>query len=367
MTATSSIRESRSSGSRRVDLRHDRVTTHDVAVRSVGQRRSRAGQLGLAALLLCSACGLVLGIEDKPLRETGDVVDASSDAAAVDARGDGGPPGPDCQRNPPGCSCEPHDFCDDFDTPGPLLRTWVKPPIGGSDPLIIADGSVGLTSEAFSPPSALHAFAATSNDLAGAAFALHVLGRADASAGRVVGVKLTSQVRIVSVSVETPPDTVHGVGPIPGAGCAGIGGLGLAVSATQLAGVGFILANKALYLAASDNLVIGSTPAQHAVLFETDITALSTSYLSLELIVTDRTRAMALGPEYEAACASVEDGPVAAATLKLYKSACIPLKGELANLDRVLETPVLSTGGLVYNVGSLVVHHDNVTGDFLVE
>ena len=90
---------------------------------------------------------------------------------------------------------------------------------------------------------------------------------------------------------------------------------------------------------------------------------LSENWLPIEIVVTDRDRAVALGYP---SCQTLPPGPVTAASVQAtpYR-ACLSLPTALADLSTWGKHPTIGIGGIMFGPGRVAVHHDNVVVDFI--
>lgn len=320
---------------------------------------SRRTAFAVAAGLLGSACAVVLGIEDKPLRP--EVVEVGPEVGP-----DAGTPR--CEDPPRVCACARHDFCDDFDAPDAAVFAAWKDDSGTPNQILLGEASVALVTDAHSPPRALQATARKDSYLTPTAAV--GLSRLDFDAlhpgQRVAGIRLGFHVRLVNIAVPNPDDPERDAGPIPRLGSAGIGGLvGEPRPSAQPAGVGLIVANERVYLATTSNVFAGNVADDYALVYDSPVGALSVTWLSVEMVVTSRDRAVALG---YADCSGLPDGPVGAAAFIGSFRKCLPLRGALADAYPAwLKTAGVSVGGIVFDPGSATVAYDDVIADFIVE
>jgi hypothetical protein len=310
----------------------------------------RLAFVAAVASVSATACALVLGIDDLPLR------------ADRDAAPDTGPltdAGADCAPDPrTGCACGTHDFCDDFDTDGeaPFARwDWGLP-----NPFTKQDASVVLDTGGLSAPFATRVAVDTDS---GSAYAT-VFNQLDLEAlhpGRAFdGVRYTFWLRIEAL------DIPYEAGPVPGEGTAYVGAiLQLFGVPPKPGGAAILFGAGGVYLAVSTNVLDANGTAVHARLYDnTALKVASANWIPVEIVVAERAKAISLG---YVECNDVDAGPgvgVAAATVLTQFRACLPLSDTFGGVGWAAK-PVVGVGGGTFNAGSIRVRQDDVAVDFL--
>jgi hypothetical protein len=299
---------------------------------------------GLAALGV-TACALVLGIDDPPLRPDRDSgPDSAPDAADACV--------PSAKA---GCACASHDFCDDFDTDGEAPFSRWKWDL--DNPFVKRDGSIELGDGGLSEP--LAARTAVETDGASAyAMVLDALDFTAAHPGRPFrGVRLTFWVRLESL------DVTEQAGPVEG-GSAYVGAV-LQLFGTKPGGASILIAPSGMYLGVSTNVTDSNGTAETAPIYDdTAITVVKANWIPVEIVVAERDKAIELGYD---ACQEVDAGPgvgVAAASVLSKFRACLPLAATFGGVAWASK-PVVAVGGGTFGAGSILVRHDNVSVDFL--
>lgn len=304
-------------------------------------------------MFACAACALVLGIEDKPLRQTAtDVID-TGEIEAGDA--DAGPCIPVPQL---GCrSCERHDFCDDFDDDaGPFAR-WES--VGGfPNPFLKGKASITIDDGGFSPDRATRMHAEADS---GSTYALvfHRLPEKDAAG--FGGVHYSVQVRVETLSFI---DSL--AGPVPDAASAYIAAImNVSLANPEPIGAAILLSESGVYLAASTNILETTGADVVARIYEGNVLSLAQkNWFKFDLYVTDAQRAAALGFNCNAS-----NGPVAAARIPsvppLENKACIALPDAFGNDSSWANAPVIGVGAGTFGAATVGVRHDNVMVDLL--
>jgi hypothetical protein len=309
-------------------------------------RRGRT--LVLAAALGSTACALVLGIDDLPLRPE---VDAGGDAGDEASTGDAA-----CKPDPKqGCRSCAHDFCDDFDddAEAPFAR-WLSPL--GANPFRKGDASVVVDEGGLSTPSSSLTLASSTAEQV-YAIALHSLDHGVLHPGRpFVGVKYAFYMRFERLSL---PGTTGG--PLPDAGTAYVGAI-LRVLALKPAGAALLVNERGVHLAVATDVISGSGEPAVARLFEGKVLDIADNWVRVEMLVADRERAVAMG---YTSCASQPPGPVAASMLSLPEyQGCLPFPAAFGDISWAA-TPTIDVGAGAFAEADLVVRHDNVSVDFL--
>jgi hypothetical protein len=312
--------------------------------------RARLVPVATAGALACSACALVLGIEDPPLRQ----VDAGADTGPVDA-------GADCSPLPrEGCrSCAVHDFCDDFDTPGEaLFARWSS--VLSSNPFRRGDSGITTDEAGLSPPGAI-VTTAEGTSQSGYAIGLHALDLAASHPGRAAaGVKYVFYMSLEELAL------TEKAGPLPDASSAYVGAilrlLSIEGGQPKPAGAAVLVTDKGVYLAMSRDIISGGDQPNVAQLFEGDVKSLSANWVKAEILVAERDRAIAAG---YTSCSTVAPGPVAAAMLSLPTfQGCVAVPPEFGDLGWTAQ-PTVGVGAGTFGSGTVRVRHDNVAVDFL--
>jgi hypothetical protein len=315
--------------------------------------RTWAASVAFASTSLV-ACSVILGIDEKPLRNESDAdvaIDAHDDA---DSDNDGAPdaePDVRCRLlESQGCGSCAHDFCDDFDVDGQAPAAHWKAPTGFKNPIAQGDAGLNVSAPALSLPAALVATASSSGTRA---FAMLVeqLSFAEHHAGHTFdGVRIAVDVRL---------DALRFTGT--DAGRATVLGL-LRTDKTPPSGVAILLSGTAVQLVVSEDVLGGTGDAITAPVNDSlNVPSLLNNWVRLEVFVGDRDRALREGY----ACQSVGRGLVAAASLGsgLVGHTCVQLPPSFASTPWT-SSPALLVGALLLSPGRASVRSDNVVADF---
>lgn len=314
-------------------------------------RRRRGLRLTVAATAaaLSTACALVLGIDDKPLRPE------QAGEGGVDA-GEGGADAA-CAPDPRlGCTCEKHDFCDDFDDDASAPFSRWSSPLG--NPFVKAGSTIGLDGGGQSPERATSVVGASDG---GSTYAI-VLAELDQGALRpgrpFAGVKLSFRLQIEDLALSSKNS-----GPVDDAGTAYVGAV-LRLLDVKPAGAAVLVADNGTYLSVSTDVIGGSGLGGTALLYEGAVLKLAKppNWIRVEIFIAERDRAVAAG---YASCSALPAGPVAAAMLSLptYQG-CVAIPAQFGDLSWA-KTPIIGVGAGTFGAGSFRVRHDNVSLDFL--
>jgi hypothetical protein len=296
------------------------------------------------------ACGTLLGIDHLPIVDD-DAADQSSEQVVTTDAG--------CEVSKQMCGCVPHDFCDDFDVDGEALGSRWSGALGLSNPFNKGDASMDFAAQALSPPRAAQTRAG--EDKASSFSILsQQLDHAMVHPGRAfVGFRYAVDLQLETLVVTEPR------GPLVDSGSA-VAASVLHFDGPAAKGVALIVAPDGAYLLTAASLLdiqsLDGGSGAITRIFEGDILALGRSWLRVELVVTNKQRAMVEG---FSSCAAVAEGPVAAASLgpARVKQACLALPVAIG--IGWAEQPVVSAGGVLFAGGTLVMRQDNVAFDFL--
>jgi len=314
-------------------------------------RRRRGLRVVLAAAVaaLSTACALVLGIDDKPLRpespsEGG--VDAGADAA--DAA---------CTPDPRlGCACETHDFCDDFDDDASAPFSRWSSPLG--NPFVKAGSTIGLDAGGRSPERATSVVGGSDG---GSTYAIVLaeLDHAKLRPGRpFAGAKLSFLLQLEELAL-----SANNSGPIDDAGTAYVGAV-LRLLEVKPAGAAILVADDGTYLSVSTDVIGGGGKGSTARLYEGAVLKLAKppNWIRVEIFIAERDKAVAAG---YSSCSGLPAGPVAAAMLSIptYQG-CVAIPAEFGDLSWA-KAPILGVGAGTFGAGTFRVRHDNVSFDFL--
>ena len=309
------------------------------------------------AAITLTACGLVLGIEDLPLRPD---KDAGGDVSAID--------GGCAPKTATGCACTNFDFCDDFDhdpDSGIPFEKWesglpTQPFIRGDSGMSIVNGGVSLPnalqSNVFSPQGN-SAYAAIFNQMS-------------APAGKAVsGVRLKFFVKIGTLSV------LPGGGPVTDAATAYVGSviklIGFTPPQPGGAAVLFGMDGK-VYLALSPNILQSNNTDIATLLFDKGGVGIAqTNWAEVELFVGTKAKAVEIGykecNDVDGGTALPDGGERGVAAAWFYVNqyrGCLPLS-DAFNGAGWTANPIIGIGSGTFNGGTLLIQHDNVTAEFL--
>lgn len=300
--------------------------------------KSRVVIAAAALALVVSACDLVLGIRDYPLRDAGAVVvgDAGADAPAA------------CLDPSLGCGACPHDFCDDFDQTGQAPNSKWPGTFGLASPFLRGDAGVDL-GEGRSPPAALHVRAESPTSTPSHAFLVRRLDGPDAG----TALRFAFDARLDHLEL------LDSVGPVNDAGAVSIAAI-LSPVAGAPSGAAIVLSTNGLYLAVSDN-VLDSPDASVLPFYTGNLAPLAGNWVRIEMFAGPASEATRLG---FARCSSLQGGVAAARLIALGLSSCAPLPVALADLAWI-RSPVILTGAFLFGQGRVEVRVDNVTADFV--
>ena len=319
------------------------------------------------------ACSAILGLQDRTLRDGGTPDAGPGDVTSETAQ----------SCNDAGfCACNPHDFCDDFDSyknVADMANKWSSPSFG--QPTLSVGGVVsfdGLTTVPPSPPNALLTQSGIPNPLSSklaAAVAITQLNGKKSHQKPIIGLVLEVMIR---------PDVIDpdGSAPILDSGNFILDAIIAIAHPLSKNGVGIALSENGGYIGYGlDLLNPNGSIAQGSVFLSYKPVQPIVAFENLRVIVAQRKSAALngvvckQGPVLSTKDAEVPDasGPpqdenmvVAAFTPLTNLVTCEVLSADLAFSDWI-SNPYIIIGTAQTGPGKVKLAYDNVTVDFLTE
>lgn len=313
------------------------------------------------------ACGTILGLEERTLRE-----DAGLDAAPPDA-------GTDACVSEGFCACSQHDFCEDFDSytkVGDISKRWTN--TLGYPPTVEFQGSSTFdgSSPAASPPNALQVRTDLAFGKAGAAARIIQIDGRPLHKEPIIGVKVTLLLRVDALD----PDDAAGL--IGDSGSRELVSVMALVSGSASDGVGVLLSENGGYVgyALNVNDLTKTSVAQGLVFSTNRLVPPSPIFLPFTVIVAPRNSAQVgnvtctAGPILTTGDGGAPDADVGPNPLVVV---VMPPKGAGSTVCEVLggalldplwvQAPLLTIGSVQSGLGSFQAAFDNITVDFLTQ
>lgn len=331
----------------------------------------RRGSMVALSLVLgggAIACSALLGLDERTLRASDASVDVTSESTGPC---DGGY-----------CACNPHDFCEDFDSlkaAADLKPRW-KNSVGFPPSPAELNGTMRLDPTTIVPPSPPNALLARTDvkQTGGLAAAFVQIDGQKLHSKPVIGLRLTVQVRIDLL------DPADGAPPIKDSGIQEAVGVVELVSSAGSNGVGVLVTEEGGYIgyALHVNDLANATLAQGLPFASNKLVPPKPVFFPFTIIVGPRSSAGVLeagnipclaGPVINLGDAdpdaSVGANPlviVLIPPLGIGSKVCEILGGELLDPSWVKD-PVLTIGAVQAGIGSFQAAFDDVAVDFFTE
>ncbi len=307
----------------------------------------RRAFIGAALVAMTSmACSAILGIEIRPVLESGDdggERGLDGGTAAVEA---GSCPFTEALPCRAGCA---HAFCEDFEDAGALFARWVAP-TGFISPFVLGDASVGVSEPGLSSSNGL-SIVVHGDVRASAALLLHRLPEGVVGdAGDVDGIRISFDARVERAEL------AEAGGPDPDAGAALLAFLGSGED--KVSGPGLALGERDILLFASTDILRGGNTELEAkkVTAGHGLTTFVNVWARLSLFAGSASRARAL--EY-GACPDVPY--VFAASWGLART-CVAAPAAFPPAALPI-APTIAVGPVMSARGEVSLRYDNVFVD----